>query len=288
MKPKAEALLKKSRENRLTREKMSRKRQRMFALTAFYEELVKEITDHLLLETGQTFPFEADFLERPNVVELLKEDSETISKETWTAIKADIRDWMLNYHKHILQRLVGILDGEPFEGILMAPPADAESNVIESEGADLKGKQKAAPSTSDVIHGLTERLSLISSLFCCTECDTLHRFPDVVEHLSRRHSYLASGLRAASGVQGILTARLADELGVNTHTSTWNELDHESNYMCLRCDDRLAPHRTFSELVSTPSASRFRYDLALALGRPLLKSQGLASKGNGHRKRRPY
>lgn len=251
MKPKAELILRNSREERLQSEKAKRERQRINALTSFYEQAANTALNNPDWSLRRTYPLDVDFLAHPKVLELVKEDTETVSREAWEMIKEEIKTWILKYHQRFLQRLVDILDGKTFEGTLRMPDnlKDVSSEPTEAGETNSKGKEKARPSHHDVIGGLMERLSLVTSVFYCTGCDSPHWFPSVIHHVWQLHSDTTTSLRPTKEVENALISRAATDLGLNLSMSTVKELDHEPKYICLRCDERLAPHRSFSQLV---------------------------------------
>lgn len=155
-------------------EKTRRSNKRRERLFSRCDNLAIEMTGRPLWAATRTGPAWHCFAVLPSISNLQDTDTEDITDEAWDEVAPQIREWITEYRRQVLQLLVDILDGMAVDEVLLKKehPWPRDLSPTEAQWS------LAAAAT------LQERLESPSSVFRCSGCHGEYRYPDVIGHVA--------------------------------------------------------------------------------------------------------
>ncbi|KAG9040632.1 hypothetical protein FS837_000378 [Tulasnella sp. UAMH 9824] len=254
IKPKLEPLLETHRAERLAQEKVARERNRKQALTKFYHQVGREIMDlpfeHPRL--GDFLPAIGTLFALPSVKPLLENDAETVTEEQWIEVAPEARLILFKWWRDSLKQLLGSTE----KG---GAASSDEANEDAQDGASSETETEEAIASSIV--ALRARVSSVTSVFHCKAswCGRkIWWFPDLIKHGAFTHycdsiGELSDRLSLPQPESQELVKRLLKDLGVDLETVKPSDTiindQNQKNYLCARCDEKIAKYMTFTELI---------------------------------------
>ncbi|KAG9019067.1 hypothetical protein FRB90_006810 [Tulasnella sp. 427] len=252
---KLEPLLHAARASRLQEEKQQRLCNRVAAIGYFYHEIGKEVMDlPLKLHPIDLFlPDLEDILKLPSVNPLVEADTETVTEEQWIDVASDVRMYVLKWWWDCLKKATDTLGGRKAESEGRKPELERKNNDAEEETDDA---------ITAAIEALRAQMAYTSPVFVCGSppSPTIKWFPQLVDDASHSRFKIEEKListRPLSPAGKELMTRVLRELGFeDSGMVKWADVedDSRSDYLCTRCDVRIARYMTFSKLVSTLSS----------------------------------
>ncbi|KAG8927602.1 hypothetical protein FRC00_002033 [Tulasnella sp. 408] len=255
IKPKLEPLLETHRADRLAEEKVTREWNRRLAITEFYRQVGRQIVD---------LPFDHPWLSKflpgmgkvwavPSVKLLLENDTETVTEDQWTEVAPEVRIIVSKWWRDSLKQLL---------------LGNAEKGGTASSGTNEDGAQGGASEETETeeaiassIVTLRARLSFATSAFYCQASWCSRRvwwFPDLIRHGASQHSCytiedLSTQFRPPRPESQELIKRVLKDLGVDHETVKLSDTlindQNQRNYLCTRCDEKIATYMNFNELI---------------------------------------
>ncbi|KAG9040346.1 hypothetical protein FS837_000762 [Tulasnella sp. UAMH 9824] len=250
IKPKLEPMLEKS---RLERERRLRRLNREDAVRSFYHPMSREITDlpFDITEMG-FFPKHFELvMELPPIKALLENDTETITEEQWAEVAPGVRLIAVKWWRDSLKQLVDSLENG-------STPESGETNTADQGNVDSETETMGVIFES--IEALKARLSKATSVFSCTVrfCRTTACFHQGIMHTFSAHGWsspdgLFSYMQPLRPEGQTLVKRLLKDLHFDPVTVNSSEVVSEDqsqkDFLCTRCDKRVARYMTFGELI---------------------------------------
>ncbi|KAG9026615.1 hypothetical protein FS837_004562 [Tulasnella sp. UAMH 9824] len=255
IKPKLEPLLETQRTERLAEEKEAREWNREQAIAKFYRQVGQEIID---------IPFDPSRLSwflpeiskvhaLPSVKPLLENDTETITEDQWADVAPEVRLIVIKWWRDSLKQLLGSAENG-------GAGSSDETNEDGTQGGTSSETETEETIARSVV-ALRARLSSVTSAFYCkaTWCGRrVQWFPDLIKHGTSQHSCytfktLSAQLGSTQPIYQELIKRLLKDLGVDHETVKLSDTimtdQTQKNYLCTRCDEKIAPYMNFTELV---------------------------------------
>lgn len=253
IKPKLEPLLEASRNERLEIEKWERREQREKAIRESYHQLARETmgppfhncrVDSILTRIEEVFAL-------PSIKPLLENDTETITEAQWMEVIPDVRHIAVAGWRDTLKQLVNCLEHSE----------TAQSNgAREGDEGAANPEKETDEATSGSIETLRTKLSYARSVFCCggPHCWAVWWFPHNMRHGLFYHNYssmdkILEHIRPLHPEGQHLVRRLLTDLELDPETASSSDVfveDHNpGNFLCTRCDERVAKYMSFRELV---------------------------------------
>lgn len=237
------------------------------AITKFYRQVGKEVVDLPFAHPrpGSFLPGIGAVFALPSVKPLLEDDTETVTEDQWIEAAPEARLIVMKWWRDYLKQL---LDGAEKGG---AASSD-ETNKNSQDGASCETETEEAIASSTV--ALRARLSAITSLYQCkaTWCTRkIWWFPDLINHGASSHfcdsaGELSNQFRLPQLETRELIKRLLKDLGVDHETvkpsDTIINVQTQRNFLCTRCDEKLAKYMNFTELVRRFLDGISRFQLA--------------------------
>lgn len=239
--------------SRLERERSLRRRNRDHAVQSFYHQMSRDITDlpFDITEMG-FFPkhFEVVLALQP-IKALLENDTETITAEQWTEVAPDARLIAVKWWRDSLKRLVDRLEDES---------TPEPSGTRTEDQAAVDSEKEMTDAICESIEVLNAKLSKATSVFCCTVkfCRTTACFHQSVRHTFSVHRWfnkdgLFQYMQPLRPEGQKLVKRLLKDLKFDPETVKSSEVvaedQSQKDFLCTRCDQRVARYTTFGELV---------------------------------------
>ncbi|KIO33107.1 hypothetical protein M407DRAFT_17973 [Tulasnella calospora MUT 4182] len=254
LKPKLEPFLETTRANRLEAEKPKRQRNRKYAIDRFYNQLGQEVME---IPFGSFLPGRDELLALPSVKLLLETDTETVSKQQWIEVAPEVRLMVIKWWRDSLKRLA-----HSAENGGMALPDETDVEAEGESSPEVETEDEIASSIS----ALKAKLSFATNAFfhcggrskfegCYTK---IWWFPKVIQHGSSAHSCnttkeLLNKIQPLQSEGQELVKRLLKDLKLNPETVKVSDVvindQSQENFLCTRCDERVARYMSFGELI---------------------------------------
>ncbi|KAG8983703.1 hypothetical protein FRB90_005826 [Tulasnella sp. 427] len=261
--PKLEPLLHTERAERRERERQHRRFTREAAFRKFYNQARCEVVKLTQgVEHGQILPYWDDLLRIPSVKTMIEDDTETVTEAQLIRVGPDVRVFILKWWRGYLAKWVTAVDSGTMAGF----EGESKSwlNKEEQEGNDeeqQEGDDEEEDAISAGIDALSDRLAYATSGLICrsSRCKRITWFPQAIQHhLAERNSYGIEWLRHHMEPFGAerkaLVERMLKDLGFEKpETVRREEVAEEASekeYLCTRCDERIAKYMTFEELIT--------------------------------------
>ncbi|KAG8924480.1 hypothetical protein FRC01_011444 [Tulasnella sp. 417] len=222
VKSKLEPMLEKSRNNRLEKERSSRKWNRRMAVSKFYHRMSREILDLPFKDSESPVPRPSEaFFELQPISLLLGNDTETVTQEQWVEVAPDVRSIVVEWWQDALQEMADRLQNST-----LAEPYETIIEFRHATGSEMES-----------IEALKTKLSRATSAFRCSlaYCGRVVWFPYIIQHgLSVHKESRSSGL-VLPNMEPLqpkgqeLVKRLLKDLNIDPETPQWSETEHYLN-----------------------------------------------------------
>ncbi|KAG8908980.1 hypothetical protein FRB99_000083 [Tulasnella sp. 403] len=215
----------------------SRFNHRRWNLLSFYHDLIRQSVGDVWGLDSYKWLRDGEFLCIPAVAALLAGDLPCITEEQFAAVRGDVEDVFYERAAECMQQLISIL----------RPTQETRS--------ESHPEVHPTQTTQVRVHAMMKQLSQATSAFWCETCSVVCWFPLVPrfhppqpkgEHKLRP----LHGSRLCPGDQPDLVSRVLESAGLSREfTLAENHNAQLGLFLCMRCDERTAHHKTFDDLI---------------------------------------
>ncbi|KAG8908985.1 hypothetical protein FRB99_000088 [Tulasnella sp. 403] len=211
--------------------------QRKWSLLCFYHDVIRQSVGDVWGLDSYKWLSDGEFFRIPAVAALLAEDVLYSTAEQLAAIRGSVEDAFYERAAECMEQLTSILQ-----------PAQEASSESHQESLPTQ-------TTRVRVHAMMKQLSQATSAFWCETCKVVCWFPLVPrfhppqpkgEHKLRP----LHGNRLCPRDQPDLVSRVLESAGLSREfTLAENHNAQLGLFLCSRCDERTARHKTFNDLI---------------------------------------
>ncbi|KAG9019069.1 hypothetical protein FRB90_006812 [Tulasnella sp. 427] len=251
--PKLERLLQTERAERLEREKNQRRVAREAVIQEFYQQLgqgtLKLPFKIYHYQSKWFFPNLEDLMELPSVKTIVEEDTETVTEDRWIEVAPDVRMFVLKWWRDSLAKFVTAMETGCSEVV--------GSDGVETEQTEGETQEDTEGAISLAIEALQDRLAYATSGFISGSAyyaRVTWLFQQVQRQISSwscNMDLIRQDLKPFDSQSKRLVIRMLMDLGFEEpETVRWTEVVKDTKeYLCRRCDERIAKYMDFGELI---------------------------------------